>query len=119
MLALLHSPCPAAFHHHSPRSKPHERITQLKNALLALQHHQSGAGLPPEACNLVIGGDFNSTPDESAWQLLASGQLEAGAAERGVQVTDTHLSHPYLLREVYFHAAAAPLPFTRQVGGRA
>lgn len=69
--------------------KPQERISQLRNALAALQQHQTEQGLPPEACNVLVAGDFNSCPGEAAWQLMSEGELPAGCVERGALWQDT------------------------------
>ncbi len=97
--------------------RPQDRISQLRNVLAAMQAQQKQQRQDPEAANVVVCGDFNSGPTESACTLLSSGYLAAGTCEAhvpNVPVTTTDLNHPFLLRDVY-EAAGRRLPFTRKV----
>jgi endonuclease/exonuclease/phosphatase family metal-dependent hydrolase len=54
---------------------------QARSALASLQKHQTGQGLPPEECHVVVTGDFNSSKAEGVGRLLTSGWLPAGYSE--------------------------------------
>ena len=68
--------------------KPEQRFNQLRSLLQKAE----AAGVHPRADALVLVGDFNSGPEESAYAYLVQGSLPAGCLDRGVLLpssTDT------------------------------
>ncbi|KIY93490.1 hypothetical protein MNEG_14472 [Monoraphidium neglectum] len=104
-----------------------ERMAQARGALASLARHQAAQGLPPEACSVVVCGDFNEGPGSGVAQLLRQGWAAAaapgggaganvngggGAAAALLADEPGEATQPYLLQDAY---ASHPLPYTRRV----
>lgn len=78
------------------------------------QYYSSGADIP-----LVIGGDFNSSPQSGVYNLIADGQLAPNHPDLGDykygQFTKDGMSHPFSLKSAYGNIGE--LAFTNYVPG--
>lgn len=66
-----------------------------------MARHQQSEGLPPEACNVIVAGDFNEESHGGVAHLLANGWAPlVGAASSGTSLADapTEVTQPYLLQ---------------------
>lgn len=97
--------------------RPNDRVNQMRSALQRMQWHQGNNGIAPESANVLVCGDFNSTPHEGVCRLLHHGRLVGGYTESylpSLEVTKTTIVQPYTLLDAYSQDDLL-LPFTRKV----